>query len=414
MSVIRNLEILILSVLFLFVGTGCVIDPGVMDALRDSFEATTKSEQSKPEIKRGPEYYFADIDTLRSIDSELKRQKNPERLKTSIDKLRNPFLKDRLLAELNKNNFDTMQVMVVEELKTLLAAAIKKIPVEKKAVSYKGAGRRWGLRLAYHNITPPKDDFSGNCIDNPVLLPDIDCVFVHQLSSDDQIRGGLDYFSIHSELKRAFHEGFRLGYEARTADLVLGPHIQLAGGLIGNKIAKQFRKTIDKFEHDWVDTLRNAIDIFITLISEGSQADREEFINNFIGVYRAKYEETQRRKRKMMGMTSEGGTTIYINMKEVGSALDIPSDSDLKNEVYKQTFVVMGHELGRRLRHNLIKRDELIDLLRRSRPVFSEAPKLSFKECLKIMLKGFEDGYKSSDAVDVFLEVAKVARLVER
>jgi len=412
MRVIRDLEILVLSVLFLLVGTGCVVTPETMTQIGKVFQGTTKSEPETKQIKKGPEYYFADIDTLRSIDNELKAEKNPERLRASIDKLRNHFLRDRLLAELNKNNFGAMQVMVVEEIKTLLASAIEKIPLEKKAGSYKDAGQRWGIRLAYHNITPPKGNFSRNCIDNPVILPDIDCMFVHQLASRSQTTGGLDYFFIHSELKRAFHKGFRQGYEERTADLVLGPHIQLAGGLIGNKIAKQYVKTINKFEHDWVDTLRQSVDIFITLISEGSQADREEFINNFFEIYRTKYVDTQRRKREMMPMTSEGGTTMWINMKEVGSALDIPSDADLKNEVYRHTFVVMGHELGRRLRHNLIKRDELIDLLRRSRPVFSEAPKLSFKECLQLTLKGFEDGYQSSDAVDIFLEVAKVARLV--
>ena len=399
----------VLGICLLLVGTGCVITEDALKELRG--EGGTSSE---PEVKKEPEFYFADIETLRSIDNELKRDKNPERLKIAINKLTNKSLKNKLLAELNKNNFDAMQIMVVEELKTLLAAAVKKIPIEKKSGSYKEAGRRWGIRMVYNNITPPKGNFSRNCIGNPVLLPDIDCFFVHQLANENQLAGGLDYFSIHAELKRSFHEGFRQGYEERTADLVLGPHIQLAGGLIGNQIAKQFRKTIDKFEHDWVSTLRKSIDIFITLISEGSQADREEFINNFIRIYKTKYLDTQRRKREMMGMTSEGGTTIYINMKEVGSALDIPSDLDLKNEVYRQTFVVMGHELGRRLRHNLIKRDELIDLLRRSRPVFYEAPKLSFKDCFKLILKGFEDGYKSSDAVDVFLEVAKVARLVER
>ena len=398
----------VLCICILFVGTGCVITEEALRELRGE-----RSTSSESEVKE-PEFYFADIKPLRSIDNELKRDKNPKRLKITINKLTNKSLKNKLLAELNKNNFDAMRVMVVEELKTILRAAVEEIPVEKKSGSYNQAGQRWGLRMVYNNITPPKEKFSGNCINNPVLLPDIDCFFVHQLANENQIAGGLDYFSIHAELKRAFHKGFRQGYEERTADLVLGPHTQLAGGLIGNQIAKQYVKTINKFEHDWVSTLRKSIDIFITLISEGSQADREEFINNFIQIYKTKYLDTQRRKREMMGMTSEGGTTIYINMKEVGSALDIPSDADLKNEVYRQTFLVMGHELGRRLRHNLIKRDELIDLLRRSRSVFYEAPKLSFKECFKLILKGFEDGYKSSDAVDIFLEVAKVARLVER
>ena len=70
MSVIRNLEIPILSVLFLFAGTGCVITEEALRDLRGE-----RSTSSESEVKE-PEFYFADIKPLRSIDNELKRDKN--------------------------------------------------------------------------------------------------------------------------------------------------------------------------------------------------------------------------------------------------------------------------------------------------------------------------------------------------
>ena len=59
-----------------------------------------------------------------------------------------------------------------------------------------------------------------------------------------------------------------------------------------------------------------------------------------------------------------------------------------------------------------MKRADLVDLLRRSKPVFSEAPKMKYKESLKTIMDGFEKGYESSDAVDVFIDMAKVAGLI--
>lgn len=237
---------------------------------------------------------------------------------------------------------------------------------------------------------------------------------MRQLSNKNKETGGLNYFFIHTELKHAFQEGFRQGYEKRTADLVLGPHIQLAGGLLGYNLAKKFVSVIETFEHGWATTLRDAIDIYITLISEGSQADREDFINHFMEIYKAKYEDTQKRKKEMMSLTSKGGTKIFVDTKKVGSALDIPSDKIFKNEIYRLTFWAMGDELGRRFRHNLIKRDDLIDLLRRTKPVFSEAPILKYKKGLGVMRKGFEKGYDSNDAADVFRDMAKTAGLLKK
>lgn len=388
---------IVLTVIVSLVITGCV-----------PIDAGGSSRMSEPRS-----YDFTDIDTLRSINTELKGAKNPERLKTLIEKVRDYDLRGQLYAELQKKNFNEMKKMVVGKIKALSGDAVR-VPIEKTAISYREAGKFWGIRLENESIKPPSKDFSMTCIGTTAFLEkSIDCLFVHQLASKQKETGGLDYFDIHSELKQAFHTGFREGYEDRTSDLVFGPHAQLAGGLIGHDIAVEYVSIINAFEKDWVKTLRQSINIFITLISEGSQADRVEFIGNFVAIYKEKYLKTVERKKEMMPMTSAGGTNIYINMSEVVSALDIPSDDDLKSEVYKQTFIVMGHELGRKLRHNLMKREEMIDLLRRSKSVFSEAPKIKFNEALTFTRDGFKDGYKDMGALDLFMNLIKAAGLVE-
>jgi len=108
--------------------------------------------------------------------------------------------------------------------------------------------------------------------------------------------------------------------------------------------------------------------VFITLISEGSQADREKFIKEFIDVYNEKYASTQKMLKKggFITQTSEGGTLLHIDYskgKTLG-ALDIPEPKILQKEIYHQAFKVMGDELGRRFSTNLIKRPDLVDLLR--------------------------------------------------
>ena len=133
---------------------------------------------------------------------------------------------------------------------------------------------------------------------------------------------------------------------------------------------------ITAFERGWAETLKRAIDVFITLISEGSQADREKFIAKFIDIYSVKYAETQKMLKQGGHMTqmSEGGTLLYIDYsrgKTLG-ALDIPHPSILKTEIYHQAFKVMGDELGRRFSTNLIKRNDLIELLCRSKTALEE------------------------------------------
>lgn len=234
--------------------------------------------------------------------------------------------------------------------------------VPRTTASYLEAGKHWGHKLWILKVTP-----------NTPLNED----FVRALASP-QI---LDYFNVHSDLKEAFKKGFRLGYEDRIADLVLGPHVTEAAGRIGYATSKRFVEVITAFEVGWAKTLKNAVDIFIVLISEGSQADREIFIKNFTEVYTKKYEATQKilnsgrlPSGKWMTQISAGGTVLYLDYtkgKALG-VLDIPSPSTLKTEIYHQTFKVMGDEWGRRYKTNLIRRDEIIDLLRRIKPSLQE------------------------------------------
>ena len=80
--------------------------------------------------------------------------------------------------------------------------------------------------------------------------------------------------------------------------------------------------------------------------------------------------------------------------KESASAvMDIPSPDGLKGELYRQTFKVMGDEWGRRYATNLVRRDELIDLLRRVKPVLSEIG--SSSENLGIIRDAFEKQYSA-------------------
>lgn len=235
----------------------------------------------------------------------------------------------------------------------------------------------------------------------------IDDGFVGELVNENS----LDYFWVHSDLKDAFVKGYRLGYQDRTADLVLGPNVTAAASLIGKLTGEGFVKVITAFEQGWADTLKRAIDVFITLISEGSQADREKFIKEFIYVYTVKYNETQKMLKEggVMAKESEGGTLLYIDYskgKTLG-ALDTPYPEILKEEIYHQAFKVMGDELGRRFSTNLIKRNDLIDLLRRSKTALDEVnPKLAGN--LGIIKSAFMNSY-GTDADNVFQGIIKDA-----
>jgi len=292
--------------------------------------------------------------------------------------------------------------------------------IEKTQVAYEKAGNDWGKKLKSPPPKKPATNLQNEYIrsiceyatkkditkieaadvfkKNNITRNDIDVDFVYEIYSDKR----LNYFNVHSELKDSFKKGFRLGYEDRIADLVLGPHLTVTAACVGMNTSQNFVNVITEFENGWVRELQGAIDAFIVLISEGSQADRDIFIREFTNIYEAKFKKTEALKAgRAMPLLSAGGTKLYIDMsKEAASAaLDIPTPDDLKKELYKQTFKVMGDELGRRYATNLIKRDELVDLMRRVKPVLSEAGEQ--KDNLSSIEDAFFDQYKA-DGRSVF------------
>lgn len=264
--------------------------------------------------------------------------------------------------------------------------------LERTVSSYEAEGLKWGRKHWDEKpqrtpLTPPDEQFVRALIDY------------------------IDFFTVHAELKDAFKKGYRLGYQDRTADLVLGPHLTKAAEEIGFDTSKKFVDVIETFERGWAATLRHAIDVFIVLISEGSQKDREVFIDKFVATYGKKWAENQEtlKSRKVMTQVSEGGTMLFIDYskgKTLG-ALDVPTPRTLKKEIYQQTFKVMGDEWGRRYSTNLIKRDELVELLRRSKTVLDEEePKL--KGNLDIIRKAFVEQY-GIDGINVYNSMLKDA-----
>jgi len=264
---------------------------------------------------------------------------------------------------------------------------------EKTTASYEEAGKWWGTRHWERKLRAGEFDME----------------FIGELINSNT----LNFFWVHSDLKDAFKKGYRFGYQDRTADLVLGPNLSEAAAQIGKNQARRFVGVINELEKGWADTLSRAIDVFITLISEGSQADRENFIKKFIGEYATKYNETQEKLRAggFVTQISEGGTTLFIDARKTLAVLNIPSPDVLKTEVYQQTFRVMGDEWGRRLSHNLIKRDELVDLLRRSKTALQEVTG-GLAHNLAIVQDAFISSY-GTDAEDVFKQLLKEAGLPE-
>ncbi len=264
---------------------------------------------------------------------------------------------------------------------------------ERTVEDFEKAGKWWGARDLSMGLM-------ANQLDEPL---------VQALMDSDK----LSFFWVHSDLKVAFVKGYRFGYQERTADLVLGPNITEAAARIGGVMAKQFVGVINAFEAGWAETLNRAIQVFITLISEGSQADREKFIQQFVNEYSVKYRDTQEKLKRggFITQQSEGGTLLYIDASKTLSVLDIPKPETIKTEIYHQTFKVMGDEWGRRFSHNLIKRDELIDLLRRSRTALNEvSPHLQGN--LIIIQDSFINAY-GTDANYVFNGLIKDAGFTE-
>ncbi|MFQ5963771.1 MAG: hypothetical protein ACE5KZ_05755 [Candidatus Scalinduaceae bacterium] len=258
--------------------------------------------------------------------------------------------------------------------------------------SYEEAGKWWGLQL--------KNKKPGY----------IDKTFAAALIDENDLK----YFTIHPQLKEAFKKGFRFGYENRIADLVLGPHFQIAAGHMGKEAANNFVDVIQTFEKGLIEILENAINVFVTLIAEASQAERGEFVGDFIEIYKEKYNKTQKliKLGSVMFLTSHGGPLIHFDIKKTQGALDIPSPHSLRDKIYKRTFKAMGDEMGKRYSNNLIKRDELIEWMRRSKSALNMDysvinPKI-VGENLKLIEEAFVKSY-GTDAKNVFDGIVKEA-----
>ena len=201
--------------------------------------------------------------------------------------------------------------------------------LQKTQIAYENAGNYWGTLLKRQNRMPATNIANDYKVDvcqrvlkkrvaegnaeeqtsanNPVNN-DLNADFVYNLFSNKKI----DYFNVHSELKDSFKRGFRLGYEDRIADLVLGPHLATTAACIGMDTSQDFVNVINEFENGWVNTLLNAIKSFIVLISEGSQADRVDFINQFTAIYGAKYQKTESLKKDgFLTAISAGNKPLY-------------------------------------------------------------------------------------------------------
>lgn len=290
---------------------------------------------------------------------------------------------------------------------------VKKIEshkIERTAASYEEEGRRWGTKHMKEKRQPASlDADSASAKEVQISCSNknasIDIDFVNAIVD----RNYLDFFWVHSDIKDAFKKGYRLGYQERTADLVLGPHLTVAASCIGEATGKEFVRVVEVFESEWSVTLKNAINVFITLISEGSQADREAFIKEFINEYSAKYDKTMvlLKSGGLLTQKSEGGTLLYLDASKLMAVLNIPKPDSLKAEIYQQTFRVMGDKWGRRYSHNLIKRDELIDLLRRSKTALHEVSP-SLQGNLGVIREAFRKSY-GTDAENVFAVIEKEA-----
>ncbi len=172
---------------------------------------------------------------------------------------------------------------------------------------------------------------------------------------------------------------------------------------------------------DWGTPLRRIKDAgkaggrkFDLLIAEGSQADRREFVDNFVEIYGEKYQANQKiiKAGFAMAVRSDGGTLIFLDPTKVQNTLDIPSDNNLRVEIYKQTYRVMGDEMGRRFSHNLIPRTELVDWLRRSRSALNMDQDKIDAKLISQSLAMIEEAFKKSYGTDgprVFKELSKEA-----
>ncbi|SDU67991.1 hypothetical protein [Desulfobacula phenolica] len=266
----------------------------------------------------------------------------------------------------------------------------------KTVEAYERAGNDWGARLRSQNFKPKQidNDFVEFLISGK--RPDSD--------PKGDWRTSNYYFTVHLSLKKAFQEGFRKGFQDREADLVLGPHIEVAAGRIGKRNSEFFADDVSKYVQDQINyqyrfkkALDNSVAIFKELIAEGSPADRDKFKESFLSYYTAEVEEYLKRSNFY---TSD--KTSYINLDfnkgQIGeyegklyiSKFGILTALEMWDLLYKKSLYMVGLEMGQTLSHNLITRSELLEWLRRTRTALRNN---NIEQEIAIIRKGFVEEY---------------------
>lgn len=272
------------------------------------------------------------------------------------------------------------------------------VTVERTIPKYEEAGQQYG-----REFSKQRSQFKPGNIDNPLSQK-----FIVDLCE----RKNLGYFNVHSELKDAFKRGFRVGYEDRTADLILGPHITAAAGKVGENTSNYMADSIATFDQQWESILKDGIEVFIVLISEGSQADRKQFIGSFSEIYSKKFTEMgnkYNKKSRQRGSFTQGGTEYLLDPDL--NAIQMPSPGLIEHRFYSQAFVVMGDEWGRRYGTNLVKRDELVDMLRRCKPALEEGE--GYAVNLTYICRSFAESY-NADSYDTLRSIMKDAGIRDK
>ncbi len=258
--------------------------------------------------------------TILETDEKIKKL---TKLNVSIEdeeKKKREELKDELLSSEERMEIKK-ELKLLGDLKAIrtnvenILANIDKTKDKKDVEDYRISGKYWGKILkALYNIK------------NPNFEPQYHSAFVDFLLTKNKITSDsflLDtannleiktidksyYFRVHSNLKNAFHNGFRDGFEDRKADFILGANIEKAAELLGSASVKQLFSIIrdnQKREediaikiaeiakkYDYSNQYKIKLEIFIEnlkvlfkeLIAEGSRSDRVGFKKLFDDEY---------------------------------------------------------------------------------------------------------------------------------
>lgn len=287
----------------------------------------------------------------------------------------------------------------------------ERIVYEKTEEAYRANGKIWGERLQEEAVEPGK-------ISYPFLLflltgevdADVAAVDDRFYSPDRSY-----YFRIHSSLKEAFKEGFREGFVDRKADLVLGPYYQLAAGLIGEANARLFEANVRRFyasqnqlrretDRNVEQVLTSSVELFKELIAEGSPADREAFRSRFLDHYggnteaflRSRPEYAVDKSRWIRLKFAPDGSVASPAAFEYEATASTSMAEQLWELIYRRSLSEVGQEMGERLVNNLIRREELLEWLRRTRTALDDLTK-----DIEIIRSGFRETY-GRDADTVF------------